>query len=93
MKCSGKRGRCSSFRQGSTWSIWNAEFGKKRRKPMAFKTLQTKREAISLDALGEEIAARRRAVGKIEVPRNVGTRRTASKRVLLDKIAQAGGDW
>jgi hypothetical protein len=60
---------------------------------MAFKTLKTKREALSLAALGEEIAARRVAVGEISLPRNRGTRRTASKAALLEHIAKIGGDW
>ena len=60
---------------------------------MAFKTLKTKREAISLAALGEEIAARRIVVGEVSVPRNAGTRRTASKKALLEQIAKAGGNW
>lgn len=60
---------------------------------MAFKTLKTKREAISLAALGERIAARRLAVGPVNVPRNDGTRRTPAKKALLEQIAKAGGDW
>ncbi|HEX7873378.1 MAG TPA: hypothetical protein VF475_10735 [Sphingobium sp.] len=60
---------------------------------MAFKTLKTKREAISLTALGEEIAERRIIVGDVNLPRNVGTRRTASKAALLEQIAKAGGNW
>lgn len=60
---------------------------------MAFKTLKTTREAISLTALGEQIAARRVVVGPINVPRNAGTRRTEAKKALLEQIAKAGGDW
>lgn len=60
---------------------------------MAFKTLKTKHEAISLAALGEEIAARRIIVGEVSVPRNAGNRRTASKKALLEQIAKAGGNW
>lgn len=60
---------------------------------MAFKTLKTKRQAISLTALGEEIAERRIIVGDVNLPRNVGTRRTASKAALLEQIAKAGGNW
>jgi hypothetical protein len=60
---------------------------------MAFKTLKTKRDAVSLAMLGEEIASRRAVVGDICVPRNTGTRRTASKKALLEQIAKAGGDW
>lgn len=60
---------------------------------MAFKTLKTKREAISLATLDERIATRRLIAGSVEVPRNAGTRRTPSKQALLDEIAKAGGQW
>ncbi len=60
---------------------------------MAFKTLKTKREAISLDALGEVIAERRALVGNVLVPRNSGTRRTVSKAALLEQVAKVGGNW
>jgi len=60
---------------------------------MAFKTLNSKREAISLATLGKRIAERRLVVGSVDVPRNEGTRRTLSKQVLLDEIAKAGGQW
>ena len=60
---------------------------------MAFKTLKTKREAISLAMLGKEIAERRILGGDVSVPRNAGTRRTASKIALLKQIAKVGGHW
>jgi len=60
---------------------------------MAFKTLNSKREAISLATLGKRIAERRLVVGSVDVPRNEGARRTLSKQVLLDEIAKAGGQW
>jgi len=60
---------------------------------MAFKTLKTDREVISLAALGDRVAARRRAVDVGEVPRNAGTRRTRSKQALLDAIVKTGGEW
>ena len=60
---------------------------------MAFKTFKTKREPISLAALGDEIAERRLAVGVVDVPRNSGTRRTASKTALLEQIAKTGSHW
>ena len=60
---------------------------------MAFKTLKTKREAISLTVLGEEIAERRMVVGDVALPRNAGTRRTASKIAMLKQIAKVGGHW
>jgi len=60
---------------------------------MAFKTFKTRHEVISLAALGEEIAARRLAVGPLNVPRNSGKRRTPAKQALLEQIAKTGGDW
>ncbi|MDE2569624.1 MAG: hypothetical protein KGM93_11975 [Sphingomonadales bacterium] len=60
---------------------------------MAFKTLKTTREAISLAALGERIAERRFMVGPVDVPRNAGTRRTPAKKALLEQIAKTGGKW
>ena len=60
---------------------------------MAFKTLKTDREVISLAALGDRVAARRCAVDVGEVPRNAGTRRTRSKQALLDAIVKTGGEW
>lgn len=60
---------------------------------MAFKTLKTKREAISLTTLGKRIAERHRAVGDVDIPRNEGKRRTPSKQTLLDEIAKVGGQW
>jgi hypothetical protein len=60
---------------------------------MAFQTFKPKREAITLAALGEEIAARRDAVGPVDVPRNSGARRTPGKVELLKQIAKAGGTW
>ena len=39
------------------------------------------------------LAARRAEVGEVEVPRNGGERRTASKRGLLKAIEDAGGEW
>lgn len=60
---------------------------------MAFKTLKTKRAAVTLEALGALVDRRRQAVGEVEVPRNTGQRRTASKRALLKAIKDAGGKW
>ncbi len=39
------------------------------------------------------LAARKAELGEIEVPRNSGARRTASKRALLAEIEKLGGDW
>jgi hypothetical protein len=60
---------------------------------MAFKTFKTKREAITLQALAVRIGARKAAIGGIEIPRNRGKKRTASKRALLKAIEEAGGNW
>ena len=60
---------------------------------MAFKTFKTKREAVTLQALAGRIGARRAVTGELEVPRNAGKKRTASKRALLKAIEKAGGNW
>lgn len=60
---------------------------------MAFKTLKTKREPLTLEALAQSIARRRAIAPEVEVPRNTGTRRTASKQTLLDEIAKTGTKW
>ena len=60
---------------------------------MAFKTFKTKREAVPLETLAEQIAARKAAIGELEIPRNRGKTRTASKRALLKAIKEAGGSW
>ncbi|AOR76864.1 hypothetical protein [Novosphingobium resinovorum] len=60
---------------------------------MAFKTLQTKREPLTLETLAQSIARRRAAAPEIVVPRNEGKRRTASKQALLEAIAETGTKW
>jgi len=60
---------------------------------MAFKTLQTKREPIALEALAARLAARQAELGIPDPPRNAGKNRTASKRALLKAIEDAGGKW
>lgn len=60
---------------------------------MAFKTFKTKREAVTLKALAGRIAARKVMIGEIEIPRNSGKKRTASKRALLKAIQDSGGNW
>jgi len=60
---------------------------------MAFKTLQTKHEPLTLEALAQTIACRRVSAPEIRVLRNGGKRRTASKQALLDEIAKTGADW
>ena len=39
------------------------------------------------------LVARRAETGITELSRNAGTRRTASKRALLEAIEDAGGKW
>lgn len=39
------------------------------------------------------LAARRKEVGELEMPRNAGNRRSASKRALLAALDQHGADW
>ena len=60
---------------------------------MAFKTFKPKREAITLEELGQRRTRRRAELGEVEVPRNSGLRRTPSKRALLKAIEDAGGKW
>ena len=60
---------------------------------MAFKTFKTKREPVTLEALAGRIATRKAAIGEIEIPRNAGKKRTASKRSLLRAIEKIGGLW
>lgn len=60
---------------------------------MPFKTFKPKREEIAFEELGRRISRRRAEVGEIDVPRNAGNRRTASKRALLKAIEDAGGKW
>jgi len=60
---------------------------------MAFKTLQTRTEPTTLEAMSARLAARRAELGVIEVPRNSGSRRTSSKRALLAEIEKLGGNW
>lgn len=62
-------------------------------RPMAFKTLKTKREAFSLTNLEERIAKRRFIVGPVGVPSNASKRRPPSKQALLGEILKAGGRW
>ena len=60
---------------------------------MVFKTFKPKREPIELSELAASITRRRAELGDVDIPRNSGTRRTASKRGLLKAIEEAGGKW
>lgn len=48
---------------------------------------------VPLEEFAREVARRREAAGNPEMPRNSGSRRTASKRALLKAIEEAGGRW
>ncbi|WP_288485814.1 hypothetical protein [uncultured Novosphingobium sp.] len=53
-----------------------------------------KREPITLEAHLERLEQRRAALRReVAVPRNSGTRRTASKRALLAAIEATGAKW
>ena len=66
--------------------------GKKRLASMASTSSKDKRP-ITLEEFGQDVLRRRAAAGDPEVPRNSGTRRTTSKRALLDAIAATGKRW
>jgi hypothetical protein len=48
---------------------------------------------VSFPEFAEALARRRAELGDIDIPRNSGKRRTASKRALLKAIEEAGGKW
>jgi len=56
-----------------------------------------KREPISMEEMGRRLAARKAELTargiNVEVPRNPGNDRTASKRALLAAIAATGAKW
>lgn len=64
---------------------------------MASGTSKAERKAVPLDEFAADIARRRTAYeaknGPLEIPRNSGKRRTASKKALLKAIEEAGGKW
>lgn len=64
---------------------------------MASKTSWTEADqpVIDMAELGARIARRRAELGitDADLPRNSGTRRTASKKALLKAIKDAGGEW
>lgn len=53
----------------------------------------SKTEIVPLEEFGREVARRREALGEVDMPRNSGKRRTASKHALLKAIEEAGGRW
>ena len=49
---------------------------------------------IAFKSFAADLARRREALGDAAImPRNSGTRRTASKKALLKAIKDAGGNW
>lgn len=64
---------------------------------MALKISQAEQDepVIDMAELGARIARRRAELGitDADLPRNSGTRRTASKKALLKAIKDAGGNW
>ena len=48
---------------------------------------------VDMAELGARLAARKAELGGVELPRNAGQNRTASKRALLRAIERAGGKW
>lgn len=60
---------------------------------MAFKTFKPKRKPVGLGEFGARIAVRRGALGDLQIPRNSGKRRTASKKALLKAVEATGGNW
>jgi hypothetical protein len=60
---------------------------------MVSKTAKAEPEIVSLEDFAAEVARRRAMLGEVEMPRNAGKRRTASKRALLKAIEEAGGRW
>jgi hypothetical protein len=64
---------------------------------MALKTSQAEPDepVIDMAELGARIARRRAELGitDADMPRNSGTRRTASKKALLKAIKDIGGNW
>ncbi len=60
---------------------------------MASKSSKADPQPITLEAFGRDIERRLEAAGPLDLPRNSGTRRTASKRALLKAIEDTGAKW
>jgi hypothetical protein len=60
---------------------------------MVSKSSKPDKAPVPLADFGREVLLRRAAAGDPVMPRNSGTRRTASKRALLKAIEEAGGKW
>jgi len=48
---------------------------------------------MPLQEFERDLVRRREEAGSIDMPRNSGTRRTKSKRILLDMLARLGARW
>ena len=75
------------------WSISNGASDTKAAAIMASTSSRADKAATPLADFGREVLLRRAAAGNPDMPRNAGTRRTASKRALLEAIEDAGGKW
>ncbi|KXU29419.1 hypothetical protein A0J57_23835 [Sphingobium sp. 22B] len=58
-------------------------------------TSEKPKRVINMEEFGRQLARRRAELGitDADMPRNSGTRRTASKKALLKAIKDAGGNW
>lgn len=66
---------------------------KKHWKSSVSKTAKAEPAVVPLEEFAAEVARRRAALVQVDMPRNSGKRRTASKRALLKAIEEAGGRW
>jgi hypothetical protein len=48
---------------------------------------------VPLATFGEDIERRRREAGGVNLPRNAGNRRTASKQALLEAVQRLRAEW
>lgn len=62
-------------------------------KPSAQQSADWPGRRIDFAEFSARLAARRAEIGEIDIPRNSGNRRTASRRALLAEIEKLGGDW
>jgi hypothetical protein len=60
---------------------------------VAFQNLKPDPEPADFREFAADLARRREALGEINMPRNSGKRRTASKKALLKAIKYAGATW
>jgi hypothetical protein len=61
---------------------------------MVSKPSKADQKIMTLEEFGQDVMRRRAALGgDIDMPRNSGERRTASKRALLEAIEATGKKW